>query len=77
MFWWRRADGDLVEDGLYAGYGLKHVKKLIEDQVAGGIALGDDATIATLGSAEFARTLAGSLDLTDPEHLAAAVTEDA
>jgi hypothetical protein len=41
-----------VEDGLYAGYGLKHVKRLIEDPVKGGIANGDDATLARLGAAE-------------------------
>jgi hypothetical protein len=41
-----------VEDGLYAGYGLKHVKRLIEDPVKGGIATGDDATLARLGAAE-------------------------
>ena len=41
-----------VEDGLYAGYGLKHAKKLIEDPIKGGIALDDDATLARLGSAE-------------------------
>jgi hypothetical protein len=40
-----------VEDGLYAGYGLKHVKRLIEDPVRGGIAAGDDATLARLGDA--------------------------
>jgi hypothetical protein len=41
-----------IEDGLYAGYGIKHVKKLIEDPVKGGIAAGDDAVLATLGRAE-------------------------
>jgi hypothetical protein len=45
-----------VEDGLYAGYGLKHVQRLIEDPVKGGIADGDDATLAALGD--------GDLDLT-------------
>ncbi|MBK5289825.1 MAG: 2-oxo acid dehydrogenase subunit E2 [Acidimicrobiia bacterium] len=38
-----------VEDGLYAGYALKHVKKLIEDPIAGGIADDDPATRAALG----------------------------
>lgn len=38
-----------IEDGLYAGYGIKHVKKLIEDPVKGGIAAGDDAVLAALG----------------------------
>lgn len=37
-----------VEDGLYAGYGLKHMHKLVEDPVKGGIAAGDDATLAVL-----------------------------
>ena len=41
-----------IEDGLYAGYGIKHVKKLIEDPVKGGIAIGDDATLAALGAVE-------------------------
>jgi hypothetical protein len=41
-----------IEDGLYAGYGIKHVKKLMEDPVKGGIADGDDAVLATLGRAE-------------------------
>lgn len=38
-----------IEDGLYAGYGIKHVKKLVEDPVKGGIAAGDDAVLAALG----------------------------
>lgn len=38
-----------VEDGLYAGYGIKHVKKLLEDPVKGGIAAGDEAVLAVLG----------------------------
>jgi hypothetical protein len=38
-----------IEDGLYAGYGIKHVKKLVEDPVKGGIAAGDHAVLATLG----------------------------
>jgi hypothetical protein len=41
-----------IEDGLYAGYGIKHVKKLVEDPVKGGIAAGDDAVLATLDRAE-------------------------
>jgi hypothetical protein len=40
-----------VEDGLYGGYGLKYVKRLIEDPLRGGIAAGDDATLARLGDA--------------------------
>ena len=47
-----------VEDGLYAGYGLKHVQRLIEDPVKGGIADGDDATLAVLGAAELDLTAA-------------------
>ena len=47
-----------VEDGLYAGYGLKHMKKLVEDPVKGGIAAGDDATLAVLGAAELDLTAA-------------------
>ncbi len=46
-----------VEDGLYAGYGLKHVKQLIEDPIKGGIARGDDATLAVLEGSD--------VDLTD------------
>jgi hypothetical protein len=38
-----------IEDGLYAGYGIKHVKKLVEEPVKGGIAAGDDAVLAALG----------------------------
>ncbi len=38
-----------IEDGLYAGYGIKQVKRLLEDPVKGGIALGDDAVLAVLG----------------------------
>jgi hypothetical protein len=38
-----------IEDGLYAAYGLKHMKKLVEDPVKHGIAHGDDAVLATLG----------------------------
>jgi hypothetical protein len=41
-----------IEDGLYAGYGIKHVKKLVEDPVKHGIAEGDDAVLANLGRAE-------------------------
>ena len=37
-----------IEDGLYAGYGIKHVKRLVEDPVKGGIAVGDDAVLAVL-----------------------------
>jgi hypothetical protein len=48
-----------VEDGLYAGYGLKHVQRLIEDPVKGGIADGDDATLAALGAADLDLTAAG------------------
>ncbi|MGZ4736857.1 MAG: hypothetical protein ACXV8R_14710 [Acidimicrobiia bacterium] len=35
-----------IEDGLYAGYGIKQVKKLLEDPVKGGITAGDDAVRA-------------------------------
>ena len=49
-----------VEDGLYAGYGLKFVKRLIEDPVKGGIAVGDEATLEQLGAAEL--DLTGSAD---------------
>ncbi len=38
-----------IEDGLYAAYGIKHVKKLVEDPVKHGIADGDDAVLAMLG----------------------------
>jgi hypothetical protein len=38
-----------IEDGLYAAYGLKHMKKLVEDPVKHGIAHGDAAVLATLG----------------------------
>lgn len=41
-----------VEDGLYAGYALKHVKKLIEDPVAHGIAADDPLTRAQLDGVE-------------------------
>lgn len=41
-----------VEDGLYAGYGLKHMQRLVEDPVRGGIAVGDDATLAALGAVD-------------------------
>lgn len=37
-----------IEDGLYAGYGIKLVKKLIEDPVKGGIAVGDEAVLTAL-----------------------------
>ena len=49
-----------VEDGLYAGYALKFVKRLIEDPVKGGIAVGDEATLEQLGAAEL--DLTGSAD---------------
>ena len=39
-----------IEDGLYAGYGIKYVKKLLEDPVKDGIADGDDAVLAALGA---------------------------
>jgi len=58
-----------VEDGLYAGYGLKHVKRLIEDPVKGGIAIDDDATLARLGAPE--------LDLTADPTDAVTVVDDA
>ncbi len=49
-----------VEDGLYAGYGLKHVKRLVEDPVKGGIAVGDEATLARLGAVELDLTASPS-----------------
>src|SRR3954447_17644685 len=48
-----------IEDGLYAGYGLKHVQRLIEDPVKGGIAVGDDATLAALGASDLDLTATG------------------
>ena len=56
-----------VEDGLYAGYGLKHVKKLIEDPIKGGIAFGDDATLAVLDAID--------VDITDDRGALTAVEE--
>jgi hypothetical protein len=47
-----------VEDGLYAGYGLKHVQRLVEDPVSGGITDGDDATLAVLGADDLDLTTA-------------------
>jgi hypothetical protein len=41
-----------IEDGLYAGYGIKQVKRLFEDPVKGGIAAGDEAVLAALGRAD-------------------------
>ena len=38
-----------IEDGLYAGYGIKQVKKLLEDPVKGGIAADDESVLAALG----------------------------
>ncbi len=38
-----------IEDGLYAGYGIKQVKKLFEDPVKGGIAVGDPLVLEALG----------------------------
>ena len=58
-----------VEDGLYAGYGLKHLKRLIDDPVRGGIASDDAATVAQLGAAE--------LDLTADSTDAVTVVDDA
>lgn len=43
-----------IEDGLYAGYGLKYVKKLVEDPVKAGIAHGDEATLASLAAIDAA-----------------------
>ena len=51
-----------VEDGLYAGYGLKHMQRLVEDPVRGGIADGDDATAALLGSVDLELDLAAGAD---------------
>ena len=58
-----------VEDGLYAGYGLKNAKRLIEDPVKFGIALDDDATLAQLGAPD--------LDLTADPTDAVTVVDDA
>jgi hypothetical protein len=44
-----------IEDGLYAGYAIKFVKKLLEDPVKGGIAAGDDDVIAALDRDDAAR----------------------
>jgi hypothetical protein len=49
-----------VEDGLYAGYGLKHVKRLVEDPIKGGITVGDEATLARLGAVELDLTASPS-----------------
>ncbi len=57
-----------VEDGLYAGYGLKHMQRLVEDPVKGGIAADDEATLALLGANE--------LDLTAVPSEPAPVGED-
>ncbi|MGZ6998740.1 MAG: hypothetical protein ACXVLZ_10975 [Acidimicrobiia bacterium] len=54
-----------VEDGLYAGYGLKHMQRLVEDPVRGGIAAGDDATLAVLGAGDIELDLAAG-DPVDP-----------
>lgn len=43
-----------IEDGLYAGYGIKRVKKLLEDPVKGGIAVDDAAVLDALGRDEAA-----------------------
>jgi hypothetical protein len=45
-----------IEDGLYAGYGIKSVKTRLEDPVKAGIADGDDAVLAALGGDEAAGT---------------------
>jgi hypothetical protein len=37
-----------IEDGLYAGYAIKHAMKLLEDPVKAGIAVGDDAVLTAL-----------------------------
>jgi hypothetical protein len=37
-----------IEDGLYAGYAIKYFKRLVEDPVKGGIAVGDEAVLAAL-----------------------------
>jgi hypothetical protein len=38
-----------IEDGLYAGYGIKSVKTRLEDPVKAGIAEGDAAVLAAIG----------------------------
>ena len=60
-----------IEDGLYAGYGIKHMKKLAEDPVLGGIAAGDSATLAAL---EGSRSTNGTTDLGTDADGAAATT---
>lgn len=55
-----------VEDGLYAGYALKHVKKLIEDPVAHGIAADDPLTRAQLDGAEVDLTASAAEPLPAP-----------
>jgi hypothetical protein len=45
-----------IEDGLYAGYGIKSVKTRLEDPVKAGIAEGDDAVLAALGRIDAAGT---------------------
>jgi len=60
-----------IEDGLYAGYGIKHMKKLAEDPVLGGIAAGDSATLAAL---EGSRSTNGTTDLGADGDGAAATT---
>jgi hypothetical protein len=47
-----------IEDGLYAGYGLKHMQRLVEDPVKGGIAEGDPETLARLADAAETRSAA-------------------
>lgn len=55
-----------VEDGLYAGYGLKHMQRLVEDPVRGGIAEGDDATRARLDAElDLTATASETLPVTD------------
>ena len=49
-----------VEDGLYAGYGLRHMQRLVEDPVKGGIAAGDDETLARLDAADLDLTVVPS-----------------
>lgn len=51
-----------IEDGLYAGYGLRHMLKCVEDPVRHGIAVGDDATLARLGASEVEVDLAAAGD---------------
>lgn len=57
-----------VEDGLAAGYGLRHIQRLIEDPIANGILNGDAATVAP--------AVPSDVDLTTTEAEPATVGDD-